>query len=96
MKALFIPLKREFYEDFVAGRKGEEYRPYGPRWNENTCPVGRPVIIVLGYGVEHRRTGVITGFRTDKAMTKTEAWQKCYAGKGYKVAACIAIKLDPQ
>lgn len=69
MKPLFIPLKREFYEDFAAGRKGSELRLYGPRWNERTCPVGREVVLSLGYGKAHRMTGVISEFLVRDAHT---------------------------
>ena len=69
MKPLFIPLKREFYEDFAAGRKGSELRLYGPRWNERTCPVGRAVTLSLGYGKAHRMTGVIREFHKRDART---------------------------
>lgn len=43
MKPLFVPLKTEYYEAFADGSKREELRRYGPRWNEKTCAVGRPV-----------------------------------------------------
>lgn len=62
-KALFIPLKREFYLAFKAGTKTEELRRYGPRWNERTCPVGRPVVLSLGYGKANRLNGKILRFK---------------------------------
>jgi hypothetical protein len=62
-KPLFIPLKGEYYDAFVRGEKTTEYRPYGPRWNERVCRVGRPVVLSRGYGKRHRRHGTITEFR---------------------------------
>lgn len=62
-KPLFIPLKGEFYDAFVRGEKTTEYRPYGPRWNERVCRVGRPVVLSRGYGKCNRWCGMITGFR---------------------------------
>lgn len=93
MKPLFIPLKGEFYDAFCDGSKDTEYRLYGPRWNEKTCPTGRQVVISRGYGISHRRTGLVIGFEASDEPTKTEAWRKCYGAKNGK-AACIRIKLD--
>jgi len=63
MKPLFIPLKREYYEQFAAGTKTKELRKYGPRWNEKHCYPGRRVTLSLGYGKAHRLTGTVIGFR---------------------------------
>jgi hypothetical protein len=93
VKALFIPLKRQYFEDFRDGRKDTEYRPYGPRWNEKTCPVGRPVVLSLGYGKGHRLVGRVAGFATSEEQTKTDAWRDCYGDKG-GLAACIHIRLN--
>ncbi len=93
MKPLFIPLKTEFYEAFVSRTKTVEYRRYGARWNERTCTVGRRVVISKGYGRQHRRTGVITGFEVPDDPCRTEAWRACY-GDDQSVAACISIRLD--
>jgi hypothetical protein len=94
IKPLFIPLKRVFWEMFRDGTKPnfEEYRPYGPRWNERVCVVGRPVILSLGYNGP-RLLGVIEGFRTSMEPTLTEAWAACgYAVKHPgKPAACIRV-----
>lgn len=94
MPAMFLPLKGEFYDQFIGGSKQEEFRIYGPRWNERTCPIGRLVTLSRGYGIRHRTKGVIVGFRTSFEPTQTEAWQKCYGtrGKGMK-AACIKIQI---
>ena len=61
-KPLFIPLKTEYYEAFIAGTKNTEYRRYGRGWNEKTCEVGREVVLSKGYGKQNRRVGVIISF----------------------------------
>ena len=94
-KPLFIPLKRQHFEAFVAREKREEFRPEGPRWNARTCAVGRPVVLSLGYGKTHRMTGVIVGYRSSVEPTKTAEWKDCY-GDNQGVAACIAIELDKE
>jgi hypothetical protein len=48
-KSLFVPLKTRYFRAFEDGTKTTEYRRYGPRWNERTCAVGRPVVLSLGY-----------------------------------------------
>ena len=67
MKPLFIPLKTEFYKLFEAGRKKAELRKYGPRWNEKTCEIGRPVILSKGYGKKFRIAGKIIDFKKKPA-----------------------------
>lgn len=62
-KDLFIPLKAEYYDDFVRGYKIEEFRLKGARWNEKTCPPGRTVTISRGYGKKNRERGVVTSLR---------------------------------
>ena len=62
-RPLFIPLRAEWFEAFAEGRKREEFRPYNARWNERSCPVGRPVVLSCGYGAKRRLRGVIEGFR---------------------------------
>lgn len=94
-KPLFIPLKRQYFEAFKSGEKKEEYRPYGPRWNERTCTIGRPVVLSLGYGTQQRLRGKIVSFDQSLGQTKTRAWQDCYGGKGHTVAACIGIEITP-
>jgi hypothetical protein len=61
-KPLFIPLNAEWFERFEDGSKDTEYRPYGPRWNERTCRIGRAVVLSYGYGKARRISGVVTGF----------------------------------
>lgn len=46
---LFVPLRTEWFRAFESGEKTVEYRAYGPRWNETTCYVGRPVTLSHGY-----------------------------------------------
>jgi hypothetical protein len=70
MKPLFIPLYTEFYEEFKNGTKNIEFRAYGPRWNEKTCVVGRPVVLSKGYGKQNRLNGVVADFE----HFKDEAW----------------------
>lgn len=48
-KALFVPLYTEWFDKFANGTKRTEYRKHGPRWNANTCTIGRPVILSKGY-----------------------------------------------
>lgn len=93
-KALFIPLKREWFEAFKNGRKFREMRVYGPRWNEKTCFVGRRVVLSLGYGKQNRLTGTVIDFeKSQSAHAGSWAWEQIY-GKGVKFSACIGIKLD--
>lgn len=92
-KPLFIPLKAEFYDAFANGTKDVEYRVYGPRWNENTCYLGRAVTISYGYGKSKPRLhGYVSAFYTSSVPCKTEAWKTCYGDKA-GVAACIQITL---
>ena len=93
IKPLFIPLKRAYFEALKAGTKTEEFRPFGPRWNGQTCPVGRQVVLSLGYGKQNRLTGRVAGFRASVEPTQTQAWKDCY-GDRKGMAACIKIELD--
>lgn len=92
-KPLFIVLKREYYTDFVERRKTVEYRPYGGRWNKESCRVGRRVTLSMGYGKHHRTHGVITGFSVEEFPEKLKGWRECY-GPDKGAAACIEIKLE--
>ena len=69
VKPLFVPLKREYYEEFISGNKNVEYRKYGPGWNERTCQVGRPIVISLGYGKNRRSKGIIRSFEIINSAT---------------------------
>lgn len=92
-KPLFIPLKTEFFAAFASGEKTVEFRPYGARWNERTCAIGREVVLSCGYGKSNRLRGVIYGFERSAEPTKSEAWRKCYGDRFVGDAACIHIRL---
>jgi hypothetical protein len=92
-KPLFIPLKGKFFEDFEEGRKDTEYRLRGPRWNAETCAIGRAVVLSLGYGKQRRLKGVITGFHYDTLPERIPGWMECY-GRHAGDAACIRIKIE--
>lgn len=62
IKPLFVPLYKQWFEKFESGEKTIEYRKYGPRWNEQVCTIGRPVILSCGYGKKRRLYGVVTAF----------------------------------
>lgn len=92
-KPLFIPLKAVFFDAFKAGTKTVEYRLRGPRWNAETCRVGRPVVLSRGYGKQHRLTGVVSAFHYDTCPSRLPGWNECYGEKAGD-AACISIGLD--
>lgn len=87
---LFIPLKTQYYNSFCDGSKTTEYRLYGPRWNENTCQIGRSVLLSKGYGKQNRVFGIIVGF--SKKHMSSKSWLDCYGKPA--VAACIEIKIN--
>ena len=68
-RPLFIPLKTKYFEMFLSGEKMSELRPYGPRWNEKVCRVGREVVLSKGYGKQHRIKGYIREFYKRRATT---------------------------
>lgn len=88
-KPLFVPLKTEYYEAFECGDKTIEYRAYGPRWNERTCWVGRPVTISCGYGKKRRLRGEV---QMAEKCPPSPAFKTIY-GEG-KECFGILIKLD--
>lgn len=65
-RPLFVPLRKEWFEAFRRGEKTEEWRRYGPQWNERVCWIGRPVLLSLGYR-SLRLLGTIVSFRTAPA-----------------------------
>lgn len=95
MSNLFIPLKSEFYDAFKRGEKTVEYRVYGSRWNEKTCPIGRGVTISKGYGKQNRLQGVVTGFRASREAADTDLFRSVYPNLKDPIAACIEIKVTP-
>lgn len=68
LKPLFVPLKTEYFELFKLGKKHEEIRVYGARWNERTCSIGRPVVLSKGYGKSERLRGTITSFTIHQGL----------------------------
>lgn len=97
VKPLFIPLRREYFEEFEKGQKDTEFRLYGPRWNERTCTPGRAVVLSRGYGKQWRLTGVITSFEK-KAVLKSKggaAFSLIY-GMGAGFVAEIGIKVNKE
>lgn len=90
-KPLFVPLMAEQFEAFAAGCKTEEFRVYGPRWNERTCQRGRRVTLSCGYGTARRLHGTVTGLRIVGADAHP-ILPRLYPGRD-KFAA-IAIRLD--
>lgn len=92
MTPLFIPLKTEYFEAFASGSKDTEYRPFGVRWNERTCRVGRPVVLSKGYGKAQRLQGVVAGFARVRTSRPSEAWVACYGSRECDMA-CIQIRV---
>lgn len=76
-KPLFIPLRGEYFDAFERGEKVTEYRQRGPRWNAETCYIGRRVVLSRGYGKHRRLTGIITGFCYDLIPSKLPGWLEC-------------------
>ena len=98
-KPLFIPLKEEYYLEFLNGTKlfMEEFRKYGPRWNERTCRLGRAVVLSCGYGKKRRTRGKIVGFRTSWRITNQRDYISCYGPlnkENPQPAACIKLELE--
>ena len=79
-KPLFIPLKREFFEQFESGVKRFEFRPYGPRWNEKTGRMRRPAVQSDGSGNQRRLRGFISGFDKHPIYACSPSFQACYPG----------------
>ena len=94
MKNLFIPLKTEHYEAFERGDKDTEYRQYGSRWNEKTCPIGRGVTLSKGYGKQNRLSGVVKAFSRIKLKDAPANVAAIYPD-GEKDIAAIGIDLTP-
>lgn len=88
-EALFIPLETRWFNAFQDGIKNTELRQFGPRWNERTCPVGRPVVLSRGYAGA-RLTGTIVGFSKGVAGDATTTRYP----EGSEIAM-IEIQLDP-
>lgn len=98
-KALFVPLKEEYYRDFANGLKRVEYRLYGPRWNERTCRPGRRVVLSLGYGKRERLNGRIDAFLADPLICLDGHVQRELRAlfpliDAHRKIACISIQVD--
>ncbi len=74
-RPLFIPLNTQYFEAFANGDKVSELRVYGKRWNENTCRVGREVVLSKGYGKQNRIRAEIYQFSKVEATALNEAHQ---------------------
>lgn len=98
-KPLFVPLKTEPFEAFADGSKTDELRRYGPRWNENTCRVGRAVLLSHGYGKRRRMVGRIRAFKKQHGTlfgsTYKAAIQKHYGTLDLDVAVIGIEALSP-
>jgi hypothetical protein len=91
--SLFIPMRAEYFDAFARGEKTYEYRKRGPRWNAETCTIGRRVVLSRGYGKAARISGTITGFHYDTIPSRIPGWLECY-GPSAGDAACIRIEVD--
>lgn len=90
--ALFIPLKRQFFEEFERGEKQFEYRTYGARWNEKTCEIGRKVTLSMGYGKQRRLSAEVVSFDTCATPQLIPGWKECF-GDSHFTAAVIGIRI---
>ena len=75
MKPLFIPLKAGQYDAFDDGSKVNEYRLYGPRWNEKNCYPGRPATLSRGYGKKNRLSSTVRDFSRQPVSQLPESVQ---------------------
>ena len=91
MKALFIPLKRCWFEQFKNGHKNFEYRGYGRQWTEKHCVVGRSVTLALGYS-KTRLHGKIESFQIIQIKLSPTEVQEIYQGR-YQYIAKIGVTL---
>ena len=85
-----MPLKRKFFDCFEEGSKDTEYRPFGPRWNFDTCAIGRPVVLSCGYGKKRRLSGVVARVRRDENAVTLPGWRECY-GDRFDAVCCITV-----
>jgi hypothetical protein len=98
MKALFVPLAAQHFMAFDSRAKRAEYRLYGPRWNERTCPTGRRVLIAYGY-TKLRLRGVVRGFDVTRFGTISagplgESLRQCYGAKLTHSTMIAVIGID--
>ncbi len=99
MKPLFIPLKTEYYEAFKSGAKTEELRLFGKRWNNETCKIGREVILSKGYGKHDRMKGIIWQFACQHGTAfndrDTESIKAIYGELNIYIARIFIKDLKP-
>lgn len=97
MKPLFIPLRAIYFDAFEQGTKSDELRRYGPRWNERTCTIGRPVVLSCGYGTGRRLTGCVVRFKRQHGTTFGSTYrasiEKLFGTLDLWIA-CIGIEVD--
>lgn len=97
-KPLFIPLLGQYFDAFRDGEKRDELRLYGKRWNEESCRLGRPVILSRGYEKQHRINGIVTRFKKQHGKTFGSTYKKAIAdvyGTLDVWIACIGIDVKP-
>lgn len=87
-RPLFVPLKARFFDAFADGSKRREYRPYGPRWNKETCRPGRAVTLSRGYGRSQRLGGSIV------SVSVLDSPDAAASFADFDGSACTAEKLD--
>ncbi len=92
MKPIFIPLKKQYFEEFERGEKTTEHRHWGRRWNSDNCRLGRRVTLALGY-TKKRLHGEIVGYKKSYLVDEIPGWKECY-GDSKGPAVSITIKLD--
>lgn len=76
--AIFIPLRQEWFDAFLLGKKRDEWRRYGGIWNENTLYPGRKVTLTNGYGWP-RLPGIVRDFER-LTFCNEPAFEKIYPG----------------
>lgn len=93
--ALFLPLVGWAFDAFESGDKKTEFRIYGPRWNERTCPVGRLVVLSRGYGKSKRLLGKVVSFQALDAPPDPAAWARAFGGPlaAHSKVAAIGIEV---
>jgi hypothetical protein len=96
-EATFRPAQDQVLRGAKRDDKHSEHRLCRPRWNEKTCPPGRPILLSKGYGKQHSLQGVITEFLKRDAKTFGSTYRDSMLrlyGKLDKPTAEIRIKLE--
>jgi hypothetical protein len=89
---LFVLLRTAFFNAFAAGHKRVEFHPYGPRWNERTCAVGRRVVLRHGHS-GRRLHGHVSDLYVSTKPKRSAEWRVCYGDTGPLSVACIVIAI---